>query len=192
LSSVSIQALTGSKGNLLIGVKVMTIPVLGIVATRSNSGKTTLLERLIQSLADQGVSVSVVKHVHHDFDLESPGKDSFRFRQAGSVQVMVASEKRWGLLSENRDPAQYPDLNYLIAQMDLSSIDLLLVEGLKESDFPKIEVSLEDDAEHLLCHQRSDVIAVATKSEMHGLPVPRLDIDDVDAVTRFVLQWLGR
>lgn len=168
-----------------------TVPVLGIVATRSNSGKTTLLEKLILSLAEHDVRVSVVKHVHHDFDLESPGKDSFRFRQAGSVQVMVASEQRWGLLTECSDSSQYPDLEYLIAQMDQSSIDLILVEGLKESDFPKIEVSLEDEAANLLCQHRSDVIAVATKTEMHDLPVPRLNIDDVDSVTHFVLQWLG-
>jgi molybdopterin-guanine dinucleotide biosynthesis protein MobB len=168
-----------------------TVPVLGIVATKSNSGKTTLLAKLILSLAERDVRVSVVKHVHHNFDLDSPGKDSFRFREAGSVQVMVASEKRWGLLAENRNSSAYPDLEYLIAQMDQSSIDLLLVEGLKESDLPKIEVSLEDGGDNLLCHHRADIIAVATRAKIDGLPVPRLDIDDVDSVTRFVLQWLS-
>lgn len=168
-----------------------TIPVLGIVATKSNSGKTTLLEKLILSLAEQHIRVSVVKHVHHDFDLDSPGKDSFRFRKAGSIQVMLASEKRWGLLAEHSDSSRYPDLDYLIGQMDLSAIDLVLVEGLKESNFPKIEVTLEDEGDNLLCHYRPDVIAVATKKEMHGLPVPRLDIDDVGSVAQFVLHWLG-
>lgn len=169
----------------------LSVPVLGIVATRSNSGKTTLLEKLIRSLAEHDVRVSVVKHVHHNFDLDSPGKDSFRFRLAGSVQVMVASEQRWGLLTERSDSSRYPDLEYLVAQMDQSSIDLLLVEGLKESDIPKIEVSLEDGGDNLLCHHRSDVIAVATKADIDGLPVPRLDIDNVDSVAQFVLSWLG-
>lgn len=167
------------------------VPVLGIVAVKSNSGKTTLLEKLIHALAEQNVRVSVVKHVHHDFDLDSPGKDSFRFREAGSVQVMVASEKRWGLLTENNDASRYPDLDYLITQMDQSAIDLVLVEGLKEGSFPKIEVSLEEDGENLLCHDQLDVIAVASKIEMADLPVPWLDIDDVDSVAQFILHWLG-
>jgi molybdopterin-guanine dinucleotide biosynthesis protein MobB len=167
-----------------------TVPVLGIVATRSNSGKTTLLEKLILSLAPHDIRVSVVKHVHHDFDLESPGKDSYRFREAGSVQVMVASGQRWGLLTERSDSSQYPDLDYLIAQMDQSLIDLLLVEGLKDRDFPKIEVSLGNDAENLLCHRKTDIIAVASKTEFPDLPVPRLDIDDMDSVAGFVLEWL--
>ncbi len=168
------------------------VPVLGIVATGSNSGKTTLIERLIPNLEALGIRVSVIKHVHHRFDLDSPGKDSYRFRQAGAVQVMVASESRWALLQENPARQPEPDLDLLIRQMDLSGVNLLLVEGMREQSVAKLEVSLAQTSDGLLCWNDRYIIAVATKARLPGLPVPGLDIDDPVAIAGFINTWLGR
>jgi molybdopterin-guanine dinucleotide biosynthesis protein B len=172
-----------------MGIK-SPVAVLGIVATHSNSGKTTLLEQLIPALSALGVAVSVIKHVHHKFDLDIPGKDSFRFRQAGARQVMVASDNRWALLQESQPENRAPDLDELIKQMDLSRVDLLLVEGMREQAVAKLEVSLDESGDRLLCWHDEEIIAVASKVELPGLPVPRLDIDDPSAVALFIRAWL--
>lgn len=166
------------------------VPVLGIVAMGSNNGKTTLIEKLIPSLRTLGIAVSVIKHVHHKFDLDTPGKDSYRFRQAGAMQVMVASESRWALLQDNLPGQLESDLAFLIGQMDLSQVDLLLVEGMREQLVPKLEVSLAQSADKLLCWHDTNIIALANKVDLPGLPVPRLDIDDPVAVSAFIRTWL--
>ena len=173
-------------------LKNARIPVLGIVATRSNSGKTTLLEKLIPLLTAEQLRVGVVKHVHHNFDLDSKGKDSYRFRAAGSSQVMVASERRWALLAENDDDGRYPDLDELILHMDQTRLDLLLVEGLRDYAFDKIEVTLASSTEGLLCRHDPFVIALASKVLMEDLPVSWLPLDMPEKIAEFIRSWMAR
>jgi|TARA_Y100000310_G_scaffold342280_1_gene444824 molybdopterin-guanine dinucleotide biosynthesis protein MobB len=171
-------------------LKNARVPILGIVAIQSNSGKTTLLEKLIALLGEDELRVGVIKHVHHNFDMDREGKDSYRFRKAGSSQVMMASDRRWALLMENDDVAQYPDLDELIVHMDQTKLDLLLVEGLRDYAFTKIEVTLEDSAEGLLCHDDPHIIAVAGKVPLQSLPVSWLPIDEPEKVATFIKKWM--
>ena len=171
-------------------LKNARIPVLGFVATQSNSGKTTLLKQLIHLLGAEQLHVGVIKHVHHNFDMDREGKDSYRFRAAGSSQVMMASERRWALLTETEDVGQYPDLDELIVHMDQSKLDLLLVEGLRDYPFTKIEVTLADSDEGLICHHDPYVIAVAGKVPLPNLPVGWLPIDRPDKVAAFIRTWM--
>jgi len=173
-----------------ISLKNARVPVLGIVATHSSSGKTTLLEKLISLLTAQQLHVGVIKHVHHNFDMDSEGKDSYRFRSAGSSQVMVASEHRWALLAENDGAGRYPDLDELIGRMDQSNLDLLLVEGLRDFAFTKIEVTLEDTADELLCHHDPNIIAVASKEPFENLPVSWLPLDTPERVAEYIRNWM--
>lgn len=172
-------------------LKNARIPVLGIVASHSNSGKTTLLEKLIPLLTAQQLHVGVIKHVHHKFDMDSEGKDSYRFRAAGSSQVMVASEHRWALLAENDVDGQYPNLDELIVHMDQSRLDLLLVEGLRDYAFPKIEVTLASSGEGLLCHHDPFVIALASKQPPQNLPVSWLPLDAPEMVAAYIRSWMA-
>lgn len=170
------------------------VPVLGIVARRSNSGKTTLIEKLIPVLRAMDIRVSVIKHIHHKFDLDTPGKDSYRFREAGANQVMVASDRRWALLEENPVQQETPDIQRLIQQMDLSCVELLLVEGMKELMIPKLEVSLTGESADLLCWDDPGIIGLVSGRddiELPGLPVPRFEINDVQAIAGFIHAWLG-
>lgn len=171
-------------------LKNARIPVLGIVARQSDSGKTTLLEKLIPLLGAQQLRVGVIKHVHHNFDMDREGKDSYRFRLAGSSQVMMASERRWALLTENDDVGQYPNLDELIVHMDQAKLDLLLVEGLRSYAFPKIEVTLENSDEGLLCHHDPFIIAVASKAPLQNLPVSWLPIDQPERVVAYIRDWM--
>ncbi len=116
----------------------------------SGSGKTTLLVRLLPALAARGLSVSTVKHAHHDFDIDRPGKDSFRHREAGATEVMVASGYRWALMREHRG-AEEPTLPDLLARM--APVDLVIVEGFKFDPHPKLEVHRPSLGKPLICLQ---------------------------------------
>lgn len=167
--------------------------VLGITGF-SGSGKTTLLERLMPQLSEAGLSLSSVKHTHHDFDLDRPGKDSYRHRQAGAREVMIGSGTRWALMHELRGAEEY-ELAALLARM--SPVDLVLVEGFKRDPHPKIEVwRPRATSTPPLFPQDGNIIAVATDQPFDpdgmgraGLPV--LDVGDVEAVAAFVLAWHG-
>ncbi|MFL6712642.1 MAG: molybdopterin-guanine dinucleotide biosynthesis protein B, partial [Sulfurifustis sp.] len=112
-------------------------PILGIAAY-SGTGKTTLLRKILPQLRGRGLRVAVVKHAHHSFDTDVPGKDSYELRKAGAVQMLVASRHRWALITETGD-ANEPRLDELLGQLDQSNLDLILVEGFKAEAFPKIE-----------------------------------------------------
>lgn len=159
------------------------------IAGWSGSGKTTLLRRLIPSLVARGVSVSTVKHAHHDFDIDQPGKDSFEHRRAGATEVMVASDRRWALMHELRD-AEEPPLDQLVARM--SPVDVLLVEGYKRGNHPKLEVHRPSVGKPLLQPDDPNVVAVASDTVLPNLPVPLYDLDDVEAIAEFVLAQGGR
>ena len=160
--------------------------ILGI-AGYSGSGKTTLLESLIPLLGLHDLVVSVIKRAHHGFDVDKPGKDSWRHRQAGAQEVMLASPERWVLMRElRRDPEE--NLHNLLAR--LSPCDLVLVEGFKRAAIPKIEVWRSVVGEPLLHPHDPWIVALATDMPVESA-LPRLDINDPEAVADFIVEHLG-
>jgi molybdopterin-guanine dinucleotide biosynthesis protein B len=152
--------------------------VIGL-AGWSGAGKTTLLLRLIPELARRGVAVSTVKHAHHAFDVDEPGKDSFEHRSAGAREVLVASGRRWALMHELRAEPE-PGLAALLAR--LSPVDLVVVEGFKTAAHPKIEVHRAANGKPFLFRDIPNVRAVAADGPVPDAPVPVLPLDDAIAV----------
>ncbi len=166
-----------------------TTPILGICATGSNAGKTTLITQLIPELAKRNIRVSVIKHAHHQFDIDYPGKDSFQIRESGAVQTLIASGKRWALMTEmNRtpNPLNEADLNELLKQFNQNYADLILVEGFKSAAIPKIEVHRADMGTPLLATTDKDIIAVASDTEL-DLAISILDLNDTSAIADFIM-----
>lgn len=151
----------------------------------SGAGKTTLLVKLIPALAARGVSVSTLKHAHHRFDVDKPGKDSFEHRAAGARQVLVASESRWALMTELRG-APEPPLRALVAQ--LAPVDLVIVEGFKRDPHPKIEVHRAANDKPWM-HPELPGIVAATSDTPPPHALPHAALDDVEAVAEFVLRF---
>lgn len=156
------------------------------VAGWSGSGKTTLITRLLPLLTARGLSVSTLKHVHHAVDLDRPGKDTFRHREAGAVEVMMVSQDRWALLHELRG-ADPPPLDRLLAH--LSPVDLVLAEGFKTAPHPKIEVHRPALGKPALYPDDPTVIAVASDAALPGCPLPVLPLDAPEAIADFVCAW---
>ena len=155
----------------------------------SGSGKTTLIEKVIPALTAQGLVVSLVKHAHHDFDIDQPGKDSYRHRAAGCTEVLVASSRRVALMHELRG-APEPPLRELVAR--LSPCDLVLVEGFKrEPDVPKMEVHRADNGKEWLHPNDSSIVAVAC-DVTPPTTLRRFGLDDVAEVAAFVEAWARR
>ena len=153
-----------------------------------NSGKTTLVEALVRDIAGRGLQVSTVKHAHHAFDLDQPGKDSYRHRHAGAGQVLIASRARWALMTELRDDAE-PSLADLLARLD--PVDLVLVEGYKRDRHPKIEARRAATAQNLIAEDDATIEAVASDAPLDGLAVPVFDLDDVRGIADFILRRVG-
>src|SRR5262245_1520292 len=145
----------------------------------SGSGKTTLMTALIPELVSRGVTVSTVKHAHHAFDIDQPGKDSWFHRQAGAEEVMIASDHRWALMHELRG-APEPSLDELLLR--LSPVDLVLVEGFKRHAHPKIEVYRRSLGKPLLHLEDPFVVAIACDERMPEFAVPHLPLSDVGAI----------
>lgn len=163
-------------------------PVLGLAAF-SGTGKTTLLVRMIPLLVQHDVRVALIKHAHHDFDIDIPGKDSYELRRAGARQVLVASDRRSALVTETVPPHE-PALETLVARLDPAATDLVLVEGFRHLPFPKIELHRPVLGHPLLCNEDPAIIAVASDTHLPGLPVPQLDLNDPDAIVTFIISWL--
>ncbi len=163
------------------------IPVLAISAW-SGTGKTTLLKKLIPALCAKGIRPGLIKHTHHNMDVDKPGKDSYELRKAGAAQTIVASNQRWALMTETPDEAPL-DLAYLVSRMDHSTLDLVLIEGFKHEAVAKI-LLFRSDAGHDVCELTLDehVIAVASDVAL-PLQVPVLDLNDVDGISEFIMQW---
>ncbi len=161
--------------------------VFGLVGW-SGAGKTTLMVALLQELASRGVSVSTMKHAHHNFDVDKPGKDSYEHRAAGAREVLVTSANRWALMHELQG-APEPDIDTLIRRM--SPVDLLLIEGFKHHSHTKLEVHRPSLGKPLLAHDDQRVVAVASDAPIEGLGVPRLDLDDVAGIADFILTRTG-
>jgi len=156
--------------------------VIGL-AGWSGAGKTTLLRRLIPALAVRGLQVSTLKHAHHGFDVDQPGKDSWQHRQAGAKEVLVGSGVRWALMHELRDEAE-PGLPALLARM--SPVDLVLVEGFKRESHPKIEVYRKANGKPLLHPGNPSIVAIASDVVLPGLTIALHDLDDVETIADIV------
>ncbi len=164
-------------------------PVLGFVAY-SGTGKTTLLEKLIPELKSRGLRIALIKHGHHDFDIDIPGKDSYRLRQAGASQVMVASNRRWALINENDSQHGEPQLDELLQHLDTNHFDLLLVEGFKHENYPKIELWRQELGKLLLHPDDKNIIAFISDEAPESKPaLPLLEINDIAAIAAFVVKW---
>ncbi len=156
------------------------------IAGWSGSGKTTLLEKLIPELTRSGLTVSVIKHAHHGFDIDRPGKDSYRHREAGATEVLLSCNDRWALMHERRAESE-PTLNELLGH--LSPCDLVLIEGFKQEPVPKLEVHRPAHGKPLLFDGRSDIIAVASDGDLQ-IACPLLPLNDVAAIARFIIKTL--
>ena len=161
--------------------------VFGVVGWK-NSGKTGLVERLVAEFVSRGLSVSTLKHAHHSFDVDHPGKDSDRHRVAGAHQVLLSSANRWALMTELRG-AQEPPLEALLAK--LSPVDLVLVEGYKRDGHAKIEAHRLETGQPLIARDDETIRAVASDEALEGLSVPVLDLDDTKGIADFIAGELG-
>ena len=160
--------------------------IYGVIGWK-NSGKTSLMERLVADITARGFSVSTVKHVHHDVDLDQPGKDSFRHRQAGASEVVLASAHRFALMHEHRGAE--PELPEILARM--APVDLILVEGYKRDAHAKIEVFRAGIGHDLIQPNDPLVRAVATDGPLGPMSVAVLDLNDTQAVADFILREVG-
>lgn len=153
----------------------------------SGSGKTTLVEQLIPRFVAAGYRLGVVKHAHHHFDIDHPGKDSWRHRQAGATEVLVTSDERWALMHELRGGPQPTLAEHLVR---FSPCDLVLVEGFKKEPLPKLEVHRRDTGAPVLFDADDNIVAVATDEPL-ATDLPQLRIDDYDGIVRFILEYVG-
>ena len=160
--------------------------VYGIIGWK-NSGKTSLMERLVATLTARGFTVSTVKHVHHDVDLDHPGKDSHRHRIAGAVEVVLASAHRFALMREHRGPE--PELPGILARM--APVDLILVEGYKRDAHAKIEVFRLGAGHDLIQPGDPLVRAIAADCDIGHVSVPVLDLNDTQSIADFILREVG-
>lgn len=154
----------------------------------SGSGKTTLVTKLIPELVGRGVRVSTMKHAHHAFDIDQPGKDSYEHRAAGATEVMVGSASRWALIHEIREDDE-PSIDELADRM--TPVDLLLIEGFKSYPHDKIEVFRADVGKPLICLTEAHIVAVASDGPVPQAEVPVLDLNDVAAIAEFILTRTG-
>ena len=163
-------------------------PVLGFAAF-SGTGKTTLLVKLLPLMKLQGLRVAMIKHAHHDFDIDKPGKDSFELRKAGADQVLIASDKRYALMTEYADQAE-PELADLIKRLDLDSIDLVMVEGFRHLPFAKIELHRPSTGNKLIFPEDKSVVAIASDEDLETGDLPLLNLNAPEEVAGFINRWL--
>ena len=153
----------------------------------SGSGKTTLIERLIPLFTERGIRVSLIKHAHHTFDVDHPGKDSHRHRQAGCTEVLITSSRRWALMHELRG-APEPPLNEHVKRM--SPCDLLLVEGVKREPIPKLEVYRAEVGEPLIHPHDQNIVAIASDARL-DTRLPQFDLNAPAEIADFVVRHVG-
>ena len=154
----------------------------------SGNGKTTLIEKLIPLLVARGLRVSLIKHAHHAFDVDQPGKDSYRHREAGCNEVLVSSSRRWALMHELRG-APEPSLDELVAR--LSPCDLVLVEGFKREPIPKLEVHRAAAGTDSLFPYDPDIVAIASDAALETR-LPVFGLDDIETIAAFLLEHAQR
>lgn len=160
--------------------------VFGIIGWK-NSGKTGLVERLVAEFTARGMTVSTIKHAHHSFDVDQPGRDSFRHRQAGAKQVLLSSRARWALMTENRAA---PEASFAELKSRLDPADIVLVEGFKAEDMPAIEAHRAATGNGLIAMHDRRILAVASDARP-DVPVPVLPLDDTAAIADFIAGEVG-
>lgn len=164
-----------------------TMKVFGISGW-SGSGKTTLIRALIPALVGRGLSVSTMKHAHHTFDIDKPGKDSYEHRKAGATEVLISSAHRWALMHELRG-APEPSTAELLRQM--TPVDLLLIEGFKTETHDKLEVHRPALGKPLLSPDDPNIVAIASDASLPGAGPPQLDLNDIEAIADFIIAHCG-
>ncbi|EJL6402914.1 bifunctional molybdopterin-guanine dinucleotide biosynthesis adaptor protein MobB/molybdopterin molybdotransferase MoeA [Vibrio parahaemolyticus] len=165
----------------------LNIPILGFAAY-SGTGKTTLLEALLPKLTEAGLRIGMLKHAHHNFDVDKPGKDSYRLRKAGASQMLIASRNRFALMTET--PEAEAEFEYLLTRFDEDNLDVVLVEGCKNIAFPKIELHREEVGKPWLYPHDDNIIAIASDTAELDSELPQMNINDLDAIAQFVLQYV--
>ncbi len=172
-------------------MREINIPVLGFAAY-SGIGKTTLLRQLLPLMRARGLRVGVIKHAHHDFEIDTPGKDSFELRKAGANEMLIASGRRWALMVD-MDADGDPILHDMLNRLDLANLDLVLVEGFKYEAFPKIELHRPSVGKPLIFPEDRNIIALATDGELsQPTELPVLDLNDIHTITKFIVtNFLG-
>jgi molybdopterin-guanine dinucleotide biosynthesis protein B len=160
-----------------------TMRIVGL-AGWSGSGKTTLITKVLPVLIGRGLKVSTLKHAHHGFDLDKPGKDSFMHRASGATEVIISSERRWAVLHELRGEEEW-DLTALLTKA--SPVDLVLVEGFKREPFPKLEIYRQANGKPLLHPDDPHIVAVASDAPVPQARVPVIDLNDIQAVADTLL-----
>ncbi|KOY34413.1 bifunctional molybdopterin-guanine dinucleotide biosynthesis adaptor protein MobB/molybdopterin molybdotransferase MoeA [Vibrio parahaemolyticus] len=165
----------------------LNIPIIGFAAY-SGTGKTTLLEALLPKLTEAGLRIGMLKHAHHNFDVDKPGKDSYRLRKAGASQMLIASRNRFALMTET--PEAEAEFEYLLTRFDEDKLDVVLVEGCKNIAFPKIELHREEVGKPWLYPHDDNIIAIASDSAELDSELPQMNINDLDAIAQFVLQYV--
>ena len=167
-----------------------TVPLLGFVAF-SGTGKTTLLKQLIPLLKTQGMRLALIKHTHHQFDIDIPGKDSYELRQAGVEQVMVASRRRWALMVETPQQTEDPQLEYLLPHLNNDALDLVLIEGFKHAPIPKIELHRANLSHPWLFPDDINIIAIASDTALSvNTSLPVLDLNNPAAIADFIMAFV--
>lgn len=162
-------------------------PILGFCAY-SGTGKTTLLTSLLPLLKARGVKVGVVKHAHHKFDTDRPGKDSYELRKAGAKQMLVSSSRRWALVTELFEDESEAGLDELIGHLDHAGLDLILVEGFKHEPFPKIELHRPELGKPMMYREDKNVVAFATNATAPAdVKIPVLDLDSPEEICNFIV-----
>ncbi|EOX4929013.1 bifunctional molybdopterin-guanine dinucleotide biosynthesis adaptor protein MobB/molybdopterin molybdotransferase MoeA [Vibrio alginolyticus] len=165
----------------------LNIPILGFAAY-SGTGKTTLLEALLPKLTEAGLRIGMLKHAHHNFDVDKPGKDSYRLRKAGASQMLIASRNRFALMTET--PEAEAEFEYLLTRFDEDKLDVVLVEGCKNIAFPKIELHREEVGEPWLYPHDENIIAIASDGGELESELPQMNINDLEAIAQFVIQYV--
>ncbi|WP_045464702.1 bifunctional molybdopterin-guanine dinucleotide biosynthesis adaptor protein MobB/molybdopterin molybdotransferase MoeA [Vibrio hyugaensis] len=165
----------------------LNIPILGFAAY-SGTGKTTLLEALLPKLTEAGLRIGMLKHAHHNFDVDQPGKDSHRLRKAGASQMLISSRNRFALMTET--PESESEFDYLLTRFDEDKLDVVLVEGCKNIAFPKIELHREEVGKPWLHPNDENIIAIASDSGELDSELPQLNINDLEAIAQFVIQYV--
>jgi molybdopterin-guanine dinucleotide biosynthesis protein MobB len=165
------------------------IPALGICAF-SGTGKTTLLTAVLPILRSRGVSVAVIKHAHHTFEMDYPGKDSYELRKAGATQMLIASRQRIAMIREYEVEREEPVLPDALEMLNSQDVDLVLVEGFKREALPKIELYRPSLGKPLMCGRDHNVIAVASDGPLElPRPLPLLELNDPVQIADFIMDW---
>ena len=165
----------------------LSIPILGFAAY-SGTGKTTLLEALLPKLTKAGLRIGMLKHAHHNFDVDKEGKDSYRLRKAGASQMLISSRNRYALMTETPDSES--EFEYLLGRFDADKLDVILVEGCKNIAFPKIELHREEVGKPWLYPNDDNIVAIAADEDVSDTALPQMNINDLDAIARFVVDYV--